>query len=515
MVSIDELAFLTGCELQARQRPLPIQVDRSLDSKLIDADTSYWLANETIPMEMIRRSRYADASRFFMQSVEMMGVRRDGGVARANLAFAAGSRLYRTGAYREALPLYIVAAQLNTGGGSSLASAQRLALLTGDWRLATDLSQRQALDENSIYAYRDYLSLLHFRGRSDEAWSLFGALLGNPHLKGAELWTSTYLGHRMAAASHAEVLTWTGEQLGRCTAEQPECLALTRYLFLASVTDRLPPLDLDSSIRAVDPRFERKPHIADEVELDEDTWLSTPLVDDHHRIELAARGLAALHRGQAADAFAALDLIGPTSRMAEFLPYYAWSAFLSGKTQRIDKYIEMTEHNKESLTRSGQEYGAYEFDRNLAKAFLAGGRGELDGSMRYLRDAVNRRPYTADRLLFTYYQVIETAAMLYQYTGEEAYRAFGFDLAHRYQIIQPMYPWAYAFAALLATPGEQRITYLATAMHLDPNSWRVSLLSAGERNDATRWLASNGPMYQVGSDVVQDTRKPVSDRRVR
>jgi hypothetical protein len=98
-------------------------------------------------------------------------------------------------------------------------------------------------------------------------------------------------------------------------------------------------------------------------------------------------------------------------------------------------------------------------------------------------------------MIFTDYQLMEVAELLLEHTGHDAFRAFGFDLARRCQVIQPMYSWIYAFAAKLAGTGEERIPFLATAMHLDRHSRRVAQMSAADQTAARSWLALHGPMY--------------------
>lgn len=70
-----------------------------------------------------------------------------------------------------------------------------------------------------------------------------------------------------------------------------------------------------------------------------------------------------------------------------------------------------------------------------------------DDAIDFLTMALNDRPFTVYRTIFTFYQILEPFEYLYEKTGEDGYRAMGHELAKRFQIIQPMYPWAYAFVA--------------------------------------------------------------------
>ena len=145
------------------------------------------------------------AARVFMSFPELKN-KTNHPVALSNYAYEAGSLYYWSGDFDHALPLYKIAAELNTGSAASIASATRLDLLNGDYLGALRGSLARAQRYNVPHAYRDYLGLLHAMGFSREAWDGFAALIR--HIDQPQVWETALVGHGMAGASEAD--DWSG-----------------------------------------------------------------------------------------------------------------------------------------------------------------------------------------------------------------------------------------------------------------------------------------------------------------
>jgi tetratricopeptide (TPR) repeat protein len=327
------------------------------------------------------------------------------------------------------------------------------------------------------------------------AWALFDSLIARFH--DAELWTGPYTGHRIQGASQDEIVAWALAPKRRRDTQHVVDRHPARYIFLMNLVDRLPPADFEALMQRIDPKSGQPPPMAPPDTPAEDTGEYMAAAADHARPMLAARGLAHFHRGRMQEAFDAFSKIGGSRKLREFLPYYVWSATAIGKAERVQADVKQATEPREILPDEGPEdLRVQRYYGQLGLAILAGWRGQHNESIKHLDKALNDRPYTRELMIFTDYQLMELADMLHEHTRHDAYRAFGFDLARRFQVIQPMYPWIYAFAAKLAGTREERIPYLATAIHLDRHSRRVAQMSTADQTAARSWLDLHGPMYQ-------------------
>jgi hypothetical protein len=129
----------------------------------------------------------------------------------------------------------------------------------------------------------------------------------------------------------------------------------------------------------------------------------------------------------------------------------------------------------------------------LTKAILAAGKKENDEALRALQQAFNIHPFTGSRLFDTWYELVETCEWLYVNFGDKRYLDLGMKWAKSYQVIQPMYSWAYAFEAKYAQNTEARKRALALALYLDRNSERIANIPESEKQNARKWLEYNNP----------------------
>jgi len=459
-------------------------------AQAVAAGTDNWEAYYSVGEGLIRQGKYAEARDVFLRYPGFSGEELVDRVKLGNRAYIAGSRLYWVGSPEEARPLYMFAAALDTGSDSNLTSAARLAMLEGDLSTAAEILLARARRYDSPHAYRDHIALLHLMGQSDTAWSLFDGLLGRGG--GLQKWTGAAIGHRLSGLTEPQIAEWAGQAMRSRESDPRFNSAASRYVFMMNILDREPPQDFAALVRRLDPRLEKSNGILEIEEFDADIGRPIRPVVDHGVFVLAAQGIAAFYRGDMRTAYAALDQIGPTWKMQEFLPYYAYAAAVVGDTERIDTYLRQAPASYDVSTPDDPRNRRY-YD-HIAQAFLSGHGGEHEQALTHLRAAFHDRPFTEHQVLFTEYQLIEAAELLYEKTGKDAYRAFGFDVARRLQVVEPMFSWLYAFAAKLAPTTAERTPYLATAMYLDRHSWRVAQMSDEDRDAATAWLTANGPM---------------------
>jgi hypothetical protein len=482
--------------------------------KLIDADfseeTAYrealaagvveWKPYQYLGFEYAKRGEYEASMEAYTQYPGFFGDNVADRVSLANRAYEGGSVLYWRGAWQEARPLYAYAAGLETGSEASLASASRLALLDYDWAAAMSISIRRAERYNKAFAYRDYMTLLHFTGNSEAAWSLFDQKIKDPG--GPQLWTAAYAGHRIQGARHSEIVKWAQDvqrgYTGRAVAHTDWLVA--RYILLAGIIDRKPPENFAHAYDELYPDQYKKREFHPERDLpDPDTGDLLYNSRNYERYPITASALEAFYNGDMESAYKLFDSLGIIRDLNEFLPYYAVAALRSGNQNRLQKYLGASEAREKEMEQhfSGPVTPFFE---NLVHAYMAGSEGDLSSSLQYLQDALNDRPFTENRTIFTYYQLLEVAEWLHELTGHDGYQNFIYQQASHFQIIQPMYSWSYAFAAKFAPSQAERIKNLAIAIQLDPLSWRVSQMSEEDIALARHWWEKNGDPFIKQSD---------------
>ncbi len=473
----------------------------------IEAGSADWEPYFEVGNGLLKSGDYEAALGAFIQFPGFHDSGSVGSAALSNQSYESGSNLYWAGAWEQAEPLYRIAAGLDTGSSASLASESRLALLESDWAGAMEPTLRRAKRFNSVYAYRDYIALLHFTGNHESAWTMFNQKLWDPG--GVQLWTGAYLGHRMQAASHEEIVEWAASPSRGYKANLQKNSGVPmamRYIVLTSVVDRKVPLTLHKTIRKLYPDASWEPTIIPaELLLPEDEFPLPDPYEGFRRLAQSAEALVALSKEQYGEAYSLLDGMGPPGYLQEFMPHYALAALRTGNTENLERYLEASSQRYSRIS-SWSELRDIQFHDNLATALVAGFQKRFEESHEYLNAALNFRPFTLNRSIFTYYQLLEVAEWLYEETQEEVYREFIADKARRFQKIQPIYPWAYAFSARWAPTREERIRAAAATLLLDPGSWRLSLMPASERKEADKWIESNGDPFAPaqGSAEVAD-----------
>lgn len=427
-------------------------------------------------------------------------------VSLSQYAFSAGSELYWRGAIPEAVALYELSAGYDTGSWGSMTSATRLTLLDADYRSAAEQSLQRAQRYKSKYAYRDFLDLLHVLGRSQDAWPAFQALMEQfPTL---EVWDSALIGLRIKGTNEADFERWILTD-GIKDASVDNYRFAPHLAILWNVVDRKPGAGFAKLVEQLDspPQYFVDQNSDWTVQGDPASRQvgGRPIVGPSEykaegRPKRAPGSIVRSRLAYFAEAYTRLrnkDFAGANRTFEEMArhywfegsyaaAYFARAAAKSGNGESLERYLD-GKLTQNPITR---------FDFNLAKAFFASARGQQDQALKYLAAALNTRPETGARPIFTEYQFVEACEWLYEDTNNAAFRNLALDWARKHQRLAPMYSWAYAVEARFATSPEERMRALAITLYLDPNSERASRLSPAERQRAKEWLNANNPFLR-------------------
>ena len=444
----------------------------------------------------------------------------------SNRAYAAGSTFFWQGRVDETRRFYEIAAKLNTGSTASLASAQRLAQLDGNYATMLQAARSRGQRYSDPYAWRDVLSWLMVLGLPKLAWNGFGqlhAVYDNP-----QVWLAADVGLRMRGGDWEDNKRWLLSEPYRSSKSQGTTSAQRLALMLSAI-DRAPAPDLVKTMRelagppntAIDGRMvTRKP-------------ASGTLFIGYPRSAFRAKKRAPVRDGTLvesefvyfADAYLELRkgnyraAVESFDRMADYyavegsvlhhfpgfaLPYFAWASAKTGDPLGLEAFVRRLRDG-----RGG------DFDRSLALAFFAGLRNEHKTAQKHLLLAFHHRPFTENRPIFTEYQWAEACEWLYLATKNEEYLRLALDWAHRYQQVMPVSAWAYALEARYTTDEQQRLRATGIALYLDSRSERLASVPAGLRERAQQWFAANNPFRAPDAEKDKEvravkTRLPIS-----
>jgi tetratricopeptide (TPR) repeat protein len=447
-------------------------------------------------------------------------------VALANSAYEAGSLFYWSGNLAQAVPLYKIAAELDTGSEGSLASAIRLALIKGDYAFALSTSLGRARRYGSSFAYRDYFGLLHAMGQSKTAWDGFNALIrqiDRPHV-----WETALVGHRMAGASEAEIAAWVAQDSIRTAGKTYDYGAM--YLLRAAFTDRTPSEKFTSELARVErpvrkvavlqfpaPKYEPvQKELTGRSSVDGQSYrILGPEAErggsipgpspsgnaDSARVKSDLAYLAEAYRATRQHDFAlaraTLDEASNlydlrNSEVSYMLPYMAFAAARSGNSSSVQRILERFSERQRR------------FDYHLAQAAIQAVGGNVEAAVQSLHLALYRRPFTENRPLYTEYQFAEMCEWLYEATGNDKYRGLALDWARKNQVVQPWFAWPYAIEAKLSANSKERRRAIAMTYYLDKNSERLASIPAPEVRAAVDEFSSINPFRKAKTPATQD-----------
>ena len=503
------------------QRPLLLAKNSARKGDLASAERYYregikvqprsWPAYMELGKILFERAEVAKAQQLLMSYPGFREDSSENAVALSNDAFIAGSLFYWSGNFEQAMPLYRIASELQTGSNSSLASDIRIALAKTDYGAALVESRERARRYNSEFGYRDYIGLLHAMDHSAEAWDAFNALVAQ--MDKPEIWETPLVGHRRAGASESEIVQWVGSD------PVSKSGYAGMYLLRAGVTDRVPSPDLAAAVAAVERpvwKLETRnafdgyivrgspdgvQHLLNSKEIPgeskEPPGGILPLgllgngMKSHVKSDLVyfAEAYRLMQSGDYRKAKALLDeaLALYDARITEvgyLLPYYAFAAARSGDTRSLAAQLEKFEPPYQR------------FDYYLARAVTAGFAGKTSESLRDLKLALYRRPFTRNRPVYSEYEFGEIAEWLFQATKKRNYREVALNWAKSVEQFSPWFAWPYAMEAGLATSDGDRERAIAMAFYLDPKSERLRRIAKSEINAAVKAFAGRNPFLR-------------------
>jgi tetratricopeptide (TPR) repeat protein len=463
-----------------------------------------WEARKELGTLLFERAQVAKAAELFTAYPGFKKGSTEHRVAVANNAFEAGSLFYWSGNFAQALPLYRIAADLQTGSEGSLSSETRIALIDGDFATAMAISLDRARRYQSPYAYRDYLSMLHAAGRSTESWDGFNSLVGR--MTQPQIWESVLVGHRIEGKSEAEIGAWAG--LYRKSGHFFSHAAM--YALRAAVTDRPGTDELPTRIAALDrpvwmirgtPPSVVRPSVDGQSQLvlgpnaPRPATLPSAVFDRGPKAQIKsdlvrfAEAYRAIRKGELATARSILEeavtFFDPVNvNLGYLLPYLAYASVKSRDTAALQT----------ALARFAPQ--DQRFDYHLANAVLQASAGKAGDALQSLRLALHRRPYTESRPLMTEYQLAEVSEWIYQMTRDAKIKEFVLGWAKANQTFQPWHAWAYALEAKLAPNGPARTRAIALAHYLDKDSEHLVGVPKRDVDAAVKEFSGKNPFLR-------------------
>lgn len=486
----------------------------------VDAGSVSWNIYEALGRIHKRRGNYAAAQRTWLSYPGFNT--NDGRVSvgdSQNADFAA-SQFFWIGQHELALPLLRIAAESGTGSSGSMASAQRLALIAGDLELARDWAAERVRRYQSKYGARDLMELLHATGESSYAWKLFEQM--HVSWREPEIWSSALVGHRLESASIESIAEWisvstfSNDSDPAARGSGGAMDLAPRYLLLAGQLDRTPGLEFPSLVSGAysRPGSQRRPRDLPElVAGNSDAEKAIAAFEDAEIVHVYPRlatGMSAFLRGDYEGAYNTFLYAASFRDLNEYISYYAFSAAELGRQSHLQAILDARLSQYRERLRNervgGEGLGEF-FDDYLAFAVLAAYNKQHDDAIRYLRLALDDRPFLGRRTVYPMYQLVDLADRLFEKTGVQSYREFALDLSRRHTIILPMHAWAYFVVAKHSEASLERIRAAASGLHLDPLSERGSKLPKNVLDEARTLLEKSGPPYlrRTEKDLSQST----------
>ncbi|MGZ8906734.1 MAG: hypothetical protein ACXW1U_13560 [Methylobacter sp.] len=349
-------------------------------------------------------------------------------------------------------------------------------------------------------------------GASKEAWDAFNVL--KDYFINQHIWETALVGHRKEGKSEAEIIAWVKQSKDSNHAG--------KYLLRAGVTDRIPSEEFATSLAEIaDPVW--KLDYGNKPGNDYFDGLIVQLINDGKQLiilgpknhesgtlpldmyENTKKTQVESHLAYFADAYRAIRMNDFSSAHAllqeaselyklsmdqhsYLLPYYAFASAKMGDASAVEKYIADFSVEQKS------------FDYFLAKAVISGIAGKNEESVKFLKSALYKRPFTEERPLQTEYQYAEICELLYEATGNSIYKDIALDWAKKNQKFQPWFAWAYAMEAKLSNNKAERKRAIAMAFYLDPQSERLGKVPQKERKAAVKEFGGKNPFLRKKSE---------------
>lgn len=469
----------------------------------IKSGSRYWPIYDKLGVMLVEEGKYSKAAEAYLKYPPFHEKLSEKAVETSNYAYSAGSLFYWRGALDQAARLYQIAADLQTGSDASMTSELRLALLEKDYVGAARGSRARAVRYNSGYGYRDYLSLLHLLGYSQQAWDAFMSLI--PRVTEPYIWESALVGHRLNGVSESQIIDWAKQDNVRRAGDGTYSFAAS-YLALAGVTDRMPSKELAAAVAAIDTgvwQVNQSGHSFTVREMPGGKFYmvvgpsrsggsvarGSPPVAVKSDLVYFVKAYRALRNK---DYASANKLLGEATALydvadehwAYLLPYYAFAAAKTGDREGINQALDRIPEEKRR------------FDYYIARGVMAAINGKKQEALTALKDGFNRRVFTGYRPVLPGYEYAEMCEWLYESTGETGYRDLALNWAKKTQRVRPWHAWAYAMEAKLTENQDDRRKALGAALYLDKHSERLKAFSKQERLEAAKAFERSNPFLE-------------------
>jgi hypothetical protein len=477
-----------------------------------------WEAYYSIGRNSVLDGNYKEAMEIFLK---YPGFRKSTHIERvtlSNYAYQSGSLLFWHGAISQSIELYELSSSFNTGSEAEITSLARLAIIKGDYKQATKLMAERAKRYHTVYAYRDFLSLLHITGYSKDAWGIFENVVTT--IVKPQLWVSALVGHRIAGTQADDFEKWITRKTLLVPTVNNNNLTW-RYALMFLLMDR-PASDkhekmikqiTDSSVYRVAPspkgssvriNFIKGPNgVSYSVSSNYKNKNIKLIAGERlpHEYTLFARGYNAIKNKEFRKAYDALYKLGAFYNLYKIISkdyhfsYLARSAVKIGDTQFIENglgkdMISLAQNKKEPP-----------FDFYLAKAYLSAGKNDHKAAIIQLKKAFAYRPYTGHRPIMTWYQLLEACEWLYQDSGYAGYKKLLLMWAKQYQVIAPMYAFSYAFEAKYTDDPKRKIRALGITLYLDKDSVHLQGITETDIDAARKWFSESEPFKNIKTIV--------------
>lgn len=471
------------------------------------SDTS-WKTYRRLGDLLIDKGEFAGASRVFMKFPDFADPPPHDEVSTGNRAYYAGRKLFWLGRYKEAIPLYKIAANLDTGAGTQYAATRYLALVKGDYRTVLLAAYRDAQRYNSAKAFRDYLTVLSLVGLHNKAQAAFRTLA--PRFSSPYLWKALYVDQRIQNQSPRDMENWVKEYLAN-SSDAGQSSQAVLYLMRQTATDRTPSLAAVKAVGRMETRHEhttpdpRGGKLAVHLHL-KIPGLHAPCPESEANCPGATPkgaayandiyagflyGYTMLRKGQCAralNAFLQFDKYVPLIERGEAtpaLPYFAMALSGTHQPQALAALAAMVPPPKD-----GAKNGFYD---GLTHAVIGAALGRSDDSLNALVVAYRHRPRRVWAPLDPSYELVQVTQWLYDKTGDTRFLAKALKWAKEQQAIQPQDSWAYAFVARYGRHRAERVRSAAFAEYLDPRSAWLAKVPKSIRHRARSWWPKHNP----------------------
>jgi hypothetical protein len=399
-------------------------------------------------------------------------------VALSGYASEWGHDLLWLGALEQARPLLRKAVDYHTNSSAEGYSAARLSLLDRRYGTAASSFLDTSLHYSDWTAGRELISLMFAAGLDSSAWVALDRFQDRYQAHG--VWVAALIGHRHAAIADGQVNRWYAQRIGNAVHGEDKD-ALRSYAFLEGFVDRIPTPQFPSAMKALASRSEvavqgdgslvltgassgAAARLGPGMFAHGKPVLSAKDVEIPDRYATAAEALVEVSQARYSEAVSSFERLGrlytiEQGNLSYVMPYYALAAARSGDHTGLQNALD-------AVPAKDQGY-----ELILARAVLAALAGKRDQAMATLERAFHSWAYSqASHFPMSAYQYLATCTLIFEATGDDAYRQAALRLARPLRRLEPAFAFSHALVAYLSEDPSERTEALVAALYLDPAS---------------------------------------------